>query len=154
MHIHIEDPATTDITALLEQHLDEMRSISPPESKHALDIEALRATDITFWSVRDNDHALMGCGALKLLDKTHAEIKSMRTDPAHRRMGVAGALLAHIIDYAQSAQIARLSLETGAQDHFAPARALYERFGFVPCGPFGGYREDPNSVFMTRVLNT
>ena len=77
----------------------------------------------------------------------------MRTEPAHRRKGVAASLLAHIIDHAQSNQIARLSLETGAQDHFAPARALYERFGFVPCGPFGSYREDPNSVFMSRVLN-
>ena len=153
MHIRTEDPATPDITALLNQHLDEMRSISPPESKHALDIEGLRAPDITFWSVRNNDNALMGCGALKRLDSTHAEIKSMRTEPAHRRKGVAASLLAHIIDHAQSNQIARLSLETGAQDHFAPARALYERFGFVPCGPFGSYREDPNSVFMSRVLN-
>ncbi|MCA9274935.1 MAG: GNAT family N-acetyltransferase [Phycisphaerales bacterium] len=153
MHILTQDPATPDITALLNQHLDEMRSISPPESKHALDIEGLRAPDITFWSVRNNDNALMGCGALKRLDSTHAEIKSMRTEPAHRRKGVAASLLAHIIDHAQSNQIARLSLETGAQDHFAPARALYERFGFVPCGPFGSYREDPNSVFMSRVLN-
>lgn len=152
MHIRTQDPATPDITALLTQHLDEMRSISPPESKHALDIEGLRASDITFWSVRDDASALMGCGALKLLDNTHAEIKSMRTDPEHRRMGVAGALLAHIIEHAQGNQITRLSLETGSQDHFAPARALYERFGFIPCGPFGGYREDPNSVFMTRTL--
>lgn len=153
MHIHIEDPATPDITALLEQHLDEMRSISPPESKHALDIEGLRAREISFWSVRDGDGVLMGCGAIKRLEGSHAEIKSMRTDPAHRRMGVAGALLGHIIEHAQANQIGRLSLETGSQDHFAPARALYERFGFVPCGPFGSYREDPNSVFMTRVLD-
>jgi putative acetyltransferase len=130
-----------------------MRSISPPESKHALDIDALRTPDITFWSVRDDDNALMGCGALKRLDNTHAEIKSMRTDPAHRRKGVAGALLGHIITHAESNQIARLSLETGSQDHFAPARALYERFGFIPCAPFADYRENPNSVFMTRSLN-
>ncbi len=153
MHIHIEDPATSDITALLEQHLDEMRAISPPESKHALDIEGLRAREISFWSVRDGDGVLMGCGAIKRLDGAHAEIKSMRTDPGHRRMGVAAALLGHIIEHAQANQIGRLSLETGSQDHFAPARALYERFGFVPCGPFGSYREDPNSVFMTRTLS-
>ena len=153
MHIRTQDPATPDITALLNQHLDEMRSISPPESKHALDIDALRIPDITFWSVRNDDGALMGCGALFTLDPTHAEIKSMRTDPAHRRMGVGAALLMHIIDHARSQQFTRLSLETGAQDHFAPARALYERFGFTPCGPFGNYREDPSSVFMTRSLD-
>ncbi len=152
MHIRTQDPATPDITALLNQHLDEMRAISPPESKHALDIEGLRAPDITFWSVRDDDHALMGCGALKRLDTTHAEIKSMRTDPAHRRKGVAAALLTHIINHARSQQLTRLSLETGSQGHFAPARALYARHGFTICAPFGSYKEDPNSVFMTRTL--
>jgi putative acetyltransferase len=154
MHILTQDPATPDITAMLNQHLDEMRAISPPESKHALDIDALRTPDITFWSVRDDDDALMGCGALLRLSADHAEIKSMRTDPAHRRRGVAAALLTHIITHAQTQQFTRLSLETGAQDHFAPARALYERFAFTPCGPFGDYREDPNSVFMTRSLDT
>lgn len=152
MHIRTQDPATPDITALLNQHLEEMRSISPPESKHALDIEGLRIPDITFWSVRDADHALMGCGALLRLDPNHAEIKSMRTDPAHRRRGVGAALLTHIIDHARSKQFTQLSLETGAQDHFAPARALYTRFGFTPCGPFADYGEDPNSVFMSRSL--
>lgn len=154
MHILTQDPATPDITALLNQHIDEMRAISPPESKHALDIEGLRAPDITFWSVRDEDHALMGCGALFKLDPTHAEIKSMRTDPAHRRKGVAAALLAHIIEHARSQQFTRLSLETGAQDHFAPARALYARHGFTICAPFASYTEDPNSVFMTRALKS
>ena len=152
MHIRTQDPATPDITALLNQHLSEMRSISPPESKHALDIESLRTPDISFWSVRDDDGALMGCGALKQLDATHAEIKSMRTDPAHRRKGVAASLLAHIIDHARLQQFTRLSLETGAQDHFVPARALYTRFGFTICAPFASYQEDPNSVFMTRTL--
>lgn len=152
MHIRTQDPATPDITALLNQHLSEMRAISPPESKHALDIDGLRASDITFWSVRDDNNALMGCGALKQLDNAHAEIKSMRTDPAHRRKGVAGALLAHIINHAQSHGMARLSLETGAQSHFEPARALYARFGFSTCGPFGDYTLDPNSVFMSRSL--
>ena len=150
MHIRIEDPATPDITALLEQHLDEMRSISPPESKHALDVESLRAKEVTFWTVRDAHDALMGCGALFVINDTHAEIKSMRTDPAHRRKGVAAALLERIIKHAQEHGIARLSLETGSQDHFAPARALYARFGFEPCPPFGSYVDDPNSVFMTR----
>ena len=152
MHIRTQDPATPDISALLNQHLEEMRSVSPPESKHAFDIDGLRIPEITFWAVRDDDGALMGCGALLALDPTHAEIKSMRTDPAYRRMGVGAALLAHIIDYAHQKQFTRISLETGSQHHFAPARALYERFGFVPCAAFALYKEDPNSVFMTRTL--
>ena len=150
MHIRTEDPATPDITALLEQHLDEMRSISPPESKHALDVESLRAKEVTFWTVRDEHDALMGCGALSVINDTHAEIKSMRTDLAHRRKGVAAALLERIIEHAHEHGITRVSLETGSQNHFAPARALYARFGFEPCQPFGSYVEDPNSVFMTR----
>lgn len=152
MHIRVEDPATPDITALLEQHLADMRAISPPESKHALDIGGLRAPGITFWAVRDDAGSLMGCGAIKHLDAGHAEIKSMRTDPAHRRKGVAAALLAHIIETALHRSIERLSLETGTQPAFEPARSLYARFGFTVCGPFAGYRPDPNSVFMTLVL--
>lgn len=152
MLIRIEDPATPDITALLERHLADMRSISPPESKHALDIESLRAPDITFWAVRDHDGQLMGCGAIKRLDASHAEIKSMRTDPAHRRKGVAAALLTQIINAAALRTVTRLSLETGAQPDFEPARSLYACFGFRTCGPFADYRPDPNSVFMTREL--
>lgn len=152
MHIRTQDPATPDITALLNQHLEEMRAISPPESKHALDIEGLCTPEITFWSVRDDDNTLMGCGALSDLGDGHAEIKSMRTDPAHRRKGVAASLLAHIIEHARSQQFTRLSLETGSQDHFAPARALYARHGFTQCAPFASYQEDPNSVFMTLAL--
>lgn len=153
MHIRVEDPVTPDITALLERHLADMRAISPPESKHALDIGALRASGITFWSVRDEHGVLMGCGALKQLDAGHAEIKSMRTDPAHRRKGVAAALLAHIIATASQRAIDRLSLETGAQPEFEPARSLYARSGFTVCGSFADYRPDPNSVFMTLMLN-
>jgi len=152
MHIRIEDPATPDITALLEQHLADMRAISPPESKHALDIEALRTPEITFWSVRDDDKLLMGCGALLALGETHGEIKSMRTDHDHRRKGVGAALLSRIIAAAQSRGNTRLSLETGTQPEFEPARTLYARFGFIPCGPFADYKPDPNSVFMAREI--
>lgn len=152
MRIRVEDPATPDITAMLEQHLADMRAISPPESKHALDVEALRVPTITFWSVRDDDGVIMGCGALKQLEDGHAEIKSMRTDPAHRRKGVAAALLTHIIDTAAERDIRRLSLETGSMPEFQPARTLYARFGFTPCAPFADYRPDPNSVFMTRAV--
>jgi putative acetyltransferase len=152
MHIRIEDPATPDITAMLEQHLADMRAISPPESKHALDIQSLRAPGITFWAVRDDAGGVMGCGAIKQLDDIHAEIKSMRTDPTHRRKGVAAAMLSHIIGTASLRAIRRLSLETGARPEFEPARTLYARFGFTACGPFADYRPDPNSVFMTLVL--
>lgn len=150
MRIRVEDPATPDITALLEQHLADMRAISPPESKHALDVQSLRVPPITFWSVRDDAGIIMGCGAIKRLDPDHAEIKSMRTDPAHRRKGVAAALLTHIIKTASERDIRRLSLETGSMPEFQPARTLYARFGFTPCEPFADYRPDPNSVFMTR----
>ena len=153
MIIRIEDPATPDITELLEQHLADMRAISPPESKHALDISALREPQITFWSVRDDDGNIMGCGAIKQLDGAHAEIKSMRTAPAHRRKGVAAGLLVHIIEAARGRALTRLSLETGSHAEFEPARSLYARFGFTICGPFAGYRPDANSVFMTRALD-
>ena len=151
MHIRQDDLAGPEIRALLEEHLRNMRSISPPESVHALDLEALRKPEITFWTVWSGAE-LLGCGALKALDARHGEIKSMRTAARHRRQGVARAMLAHIIDAARVRQFERLSLETGAQPEFEPARRLYEDFGFEYCAPFGEYAEDRNSVFMTRRL--
>ena len=136
---------------MLEQHISDMRAISPPESKHALDLNGLRRPEITFWTVWDGTN-LAGCGALKELDPSHAEIKSMRTAPEYRNRGVAKLLLGHIIDEARRRNYRRLSLETGAMPFFVPARQLYLKFGFVHCGPFAEYREDPNSVFMTREL--
>ena len=128
-----------------------MASLSPPESVHALGLEALRKPDITFWSVWQNSE-LVGCGALKELDARHGEIKSMRTVSLHLRKGVAARLLCHILDEARRCSYRRLSLETGSMDAFAPARQLYARFGFQLCGPFSDYVEDPHSVFMTREL--
>jgi putative acetyltransferase len=128
-----------------------MYSVSPPESVHALDLEGLRRPEITFWSVWSGTE-LAGCGALKQLSQEHAEIKSMRTAEAHRRRGVASKLVKHIMKEAQQRGYRRLSLETGSQPYFEPARTLYASFGFRPCGPFQGYVEDPNSVFMTREL--
>jgi putative acetyltransferase len=124
---------------------------SPPESVHALDLEGLRAADVTFWSVWDGD-ALVGCGALKELAPDHGELKSMRTAASHLRRGVAAAVLEHIVGVARGRGYRRLSLETGSAEAFAPARALYARFGFQFCGPFGDYGDDPHSVFMTRTL--
>ncbi len=149
MRIEVDDPTRADVLALLEEHLADMYATSPPESVHALDPTALTVPSITFWTVRE-DGALLGCGALKELDAGHGEIKSMRTATAARGRGVAGLLLTHILATAQQRGYARISLETGSQEFFAPARRLYQRAGFVVCGPFGDYRPDPNSVFMTR----
>jgi putative acetyltransferase len=124
---------------------------SPLESIHALDIDALRQPEITFWTAWDNGE-LLGCGALKELDARHAEIKSMRTASAHLRQGVANAMLTHIIEQANQRGYQRLSLETGSADAFEPARRLYAAHGFTFCEPFEGYVPDPYSVFMTREI--
>ena len=140
-----------DVVALLGEHLQGMADHSPPESIHALDIEGLKAPDITFWTIRDGEE-LLGCIALKQLDGAHAEIKSMRTASAHLRKGVGAALLEHVIAEARRRACERLSLETGSGPGFEAALALYRNFGFVECGPFADYRDDPFSRFMTLEL--
>ncbi|MGI9499129.1 MAG: GNAT family N-acetyltransferase [Geminicoccaceae bacterium] len=149
--IRLDDLRGPEVKALLEAHLETMAQHSPPESRHALDLEALRAPEITFWTIWDKAE-LLGCGALKALDRHHGEIKSMHTSSTHRGRGVAAHLLTHIIDEAGRRAYRRLSLETGSMAAFHPAYGLYSRFGFVECGPFTGYREDPNSTFMTLEL--
>jgi putative acetyltransferase len=151
MNIEIDDLSRPAIHALLNEHLRSMYSLSPPESVHALDPERLRKPDVTFWSVWEGP-VLLGVGALKELDPTHGEVKSMRTANAHLRKGVGRAVLTHIIGVARARGYERLSLETGSMDAFKPAQKLYECFGFVYCGPFGEYVEDPYSVFMTLRL--
>ncbi len=151
LKIETDDLSRPAIHALLDEHLQSMYELSPPESVHALDLDKLRQPGITFWSAWEGD-VLLGCGALKELDSTHGEVKSMRTPAARRRLGAGRAILAHIIEVAQSRCYERLSLETGSMEAFKPAQHLYESFGFVYCGPFGDYAEDPNSVFMTRQL--
>ena len=132
-------------------HVDEMRAVTPPESKHALDLDGLRKPEITFWTMMEGD-TILGCGALKELDPTHAEVKSMRTAPDHKRRGIASTMLSHLITEATRMGYTRLSLETGSFPFFAPARALYEKWGFTYCGPFADYKPDPNSVHMTRTV--
>jgi putative acetyltransferase len=149
--IEIDDLSRPAIHALLEEHLRSMHTLSPPGSVHALDLARLRQPAITFWSAWDGP-LLLGCGALKELDRDHGEIKSMRTPTALRRRGAGRAILAHIVAVARSRGYERLSLETGAQAAFAPAQALYASFGFGRCAPFGDYVDDPNSVFMTLRL--
>ncbi|WP_066364296.1 GNAT family N-acetyltransferase [Herbidospora mongoliensis] len=152
MRIVVDDLSGPEIAAFLEDHVREMRAITPPESKHALDLDGLRRPEVTFWSVHDAG-AIVGCGAIKALDAVHAEVKSMRTAAARKRGGVASLVLTHIITESARRGFTRLSLETGAADFFAPARSLYEKFGFTYCEPFAGYKPDPLSVFMTRTLN-
>ena len=151
MEIRLDDLRGAEIRALLEEHLRNMHELSPPESVHALDLDALRHASITFWTAWEGDE-LLGCGALKELDPRHGEIKSMRTAMAHRGKGVARAILERIVQEARARSYARLSLETGSAIQFLPARRLYESFGFACCAPFAQYTEDPNSVFMTREL--
>jgi putative acetyltransferase len=151
MLIRIDDLRGPEVALLLTEHLEDMYAVSPPESVHALDLEKLRKPEITFWSVWDGDQ-LAGCAALKHLEDGHAEIKSMRTANSHRGKGVAIKIMEHILAVAAEREYERLSLETGTQDFFIPARKLYERFGFEYCGPFGDYAEDRWSAFMTKVL--
>ncbi len=151
MQISVDDPLRPDVVALLEGHLADMRATSPPESVHALDPTALVGPGLSFWTLRE-DGVLLGCAALKELDPGHAEIKSMRTAPAARRRGVASLLLDHVLATARDRGYTRLSLETGTQDFFAPARALYLSRGFVECGPFASYVLDPHSAFFSRAL--
>ena len=151
MEIRIDDLTRPDVLDLLREHLRCMALASPPESIHALDPDRLRESDVTFWTIWDGD-TLAGCGALKELDSAHGEIKSMRTAYAYQRKGVARMMLQHLIDEGRRRGYQRLSLETGSVEYFDPARRLYAGFGFEFCGPFGSYREDPNSNFMTLAL--
>lgn len=152
VEIAIDDLTGPEVIELLASHLAEMRRVTPrPESVHALDLDGLRHPDVTFWSARE-DGRLAGCGAVKRLDPTHAELKSMRTADSFKRRGVAARLLAHIEAESVRMGVTRLSLETGAEEYFEPARALYLRSGFEYCEPFGDYVPDPLSVFMTKEL--
>lgn len=151
MHIvegGLDDPRVVD---LLHTHLTRARSETAPGSAHALDLSGLRAPEVTFWSAWEGDE-VVGVGALKRLSADHGEVKSMYTAEAARGRGVASAMLRHLMEVARARGMSRLSLETGSWPYFAPARQLYARHGFVECGPFGEYRQDPNSVFMTREL--
>lgn len=151
LDVREDDLTGPEVIALLAQHLDDMHTHTPAESVHALDVDRLRADGVTFWSAW-SDGRLAGCGALKQLDPTHAEIKSMRTADDLRGRGVAATLLTHMIAVARDRGYRRLSLETGSNPPFEPARRLYERHGFTYCEPFGDYELDPWSVFMSLDL--
>ena len=155
LRLKVDDPARPPVTALLERHLAEMHATSPPGSVYALDVEGLRVPQVTFWTGCTDERGaevLVACGALKELDATHAEIKSMHTHSDWRGQGFAARFVGALIDEAKSRGYSRLSLETGAFESFAGARRLYARHGFEPCGAFGDYGPDPHSAFMTLEL--
>lgn len=146
-----DDLSGAAIRALLEVHFAGMLANSPAGSCHFLDFDGLRGDGVTFWSIHRGDD-LAGCGALKMLDGGHGEIKSMRTAESFLRQGVAARMLDHIIAEARTRGLERLSLETGSGAAFEPAIALYRRYGFEDCEPFADYKPDPFSRFMTRTL--
>ncbi len=158
LHIRLDDLSDRRIAQFLEEHLQDMRATSPPESVHALDRSELRDPSVHFWSAwlpaesGALDGTLVGTAAIKRLDADHAELKSMRTSAAFRGQGIAKQVLLHVLKQARALGLRRLSLETGTQPFFAPAHKLYLAHGFEPCGPFGSYTLDPHSRFLTMAL--
>ena len=151
LRIERDDLSRPQVLGLLEEHLRNMYELSPPDKVFAFDAGKLKAPDVTFWTAWTGE-LLMGCAALKELSSTEGEIKSMRTPSALRRTGAGRALLHHIVDVARSRGYRALYLETGAHAAFRPAQTLYRSAGFELCGPFGSYRDNGNSVFMSLVL--
>lgn len=145
-----DDPRTPDVVELLEQHLAFARRTSPPGHVHALDLQGLLEPQVTFVSARAD--GLLGVGALKELDPRHGELKSMHTLLRARGRGVGRGILLHLLGVARDRGYTRVSLETGAMEGFAPARALYASVGFERCAPFAAYTSNPHSVCMTLVL--
>jgi putative acetyltransferase len=149
--IEIDDPRGADVRRLLERHLAFAHEHTPPEDVHALDAERLVDPSVTFFSYRD-DGRVLAVGALKRIDADHAEVKSMHTLESARGRGIGRAMVEHLVGVARERGFTRVSLETGAMEAFAPARALYAAAGFEPCEPFGDYSGGRSSVFMTRRL--
>jgi putative acetyltransferase len=149
--IRTDDLTDSRVHDFLYAHLQDMHASSPPESVHALDLQALQSPDITFWTAW-LEGQLVSMGALKQLSAAHGEIKSMRTAPQWRGRGIAKQLLTHILQQARSRGLTQVSLETGSMASFAAARALYLKHGFKDCPPFADYQPDPHSVFMTLDL--
>lgn len=149
--ITIDDPGAPDVRRLLAAHLAFARAPTPPEDAHALDADGLLDPSVTFYGFR-RDGELLAIGALKRLDRDHAEVKSMHTVQAARGQGIGRRMIEHLIAAARAAGYRRLSLETGTMAEFAPARALYASAGFEPCEPFASYRASPNSTYLTLYL--
>ncbi len=141
-----------EVNLLLTKHFIELRNASPEGSAHVLDITGLKVPSIKFWSLWE-DNQLMGCGALKFLDEEHGEFKSIRIKDNFRGKGNGIKVINHLIDEAKKLKIKKLSIETGSGKFFAPARKLFDKCGFKPCKPFAHYKEDVNSLYLTKLLN-
>ena len=141
-----------EVHLLLKKHFIELRAASPEGSAHVLDIVGLQEPSIKFWSLWEDDQ-LMGCGALKFLNKEHGEFKSIRIEDYFRSKGNGIKVINHLLNEAKKLKIKRLSIETGAGKFFTPAKKLFDNCGFKPCGPFAHYKEDVNSLFFTKLLN-
>ena len=141
----------SSVNELLKKHFIELRSVSPEGSAHVLDIDGLKDPSIKFWSLWE-DGSLIGCGALKFLEKEHGEFKSIRVADEFRKKGIGERIINHLIEEAKKLKISKLSIETGAGDFFLPARNLFSKFGFKNCPPFAHYKKDPNSCYYTLNL--
>ncbi len=140
-----------EVNELLTKHFIELRAASPEGSAHVLDIPGLKVSSIKFWSLWDGEK-LIGCGALKFLDKEHGEFKSIRIHDNFRKQGQGINVINHLINEAKKLNIERISIETGAGDFFIPARKLFKRTGFIECEPFAHYKVDINSVYLTKKI--
>ena len=140
-----------EVNNLLKKHFIELRSVSPEGSTHVLDIEGLKDPSIKFWSLWENNE-LVGCGALKFLEKKHGEFKSIRVADKFRKTGVGKKIIDHLIEEAKKLEVSKLSIETGAGNFFLPARKLFSKFGFKKCSPFAHYKNDPNSCYYSLDL--
>ena len=141
-----------EVNELLVKHFIELRSVSPEGSTHVLDIEGLKDPSIIFWSLWEQDQ-LMGCGALKFLNKDHGEFKSIRVADKFRKKDHGIKVINHLINKAKKLNIKRISLETGAGNFFIPARKLFDKCGFRVCKPFAHYKEDPDACYMSLLIN-
>ena len=141
----------SEVNNLLKKHFIELRSVSPAGSTHVLDIDGLKDPSIKFWSLWE-DNKLIGCGALKFLEKNHGEFKSIRVADEFKKKGIGERIINHLIEEAKKLKISKLSIETGAGDFFLPARNLFSKFGFKSCPPFAHYKDDPNSCYYTLDL--
>ena len=141
-----------EVNKLLKDHFVELKAASPEGSAHVLDISGLKVPSIKFWSLWENDE-LMGCGALKFLNKDHGEFKSIRVHDNFRNKGNGIKVIGHLIEEAKKLKIRKLSIETGAGNFFIPARKLFNNCGFKSCAPFAHYKEDPNSLYLTKLLD-
>ena len=137
-----------EVDQLLKKHFIELRSVSPAGSTHVLDIDGLKDPSIKFWSLWENEK-LMGCGALKFLNENHGEFKSIRVADLYRGKGYGEKIITYLIQKSKKLNIKRISIETGSGEFFKSARKLFKKFGFKECKPFGHYKIDSNSCYMT-----